>query len=87
MVGLREPRTPTYHWMVLGVLRGDGVTRYRACVKGWTTWSIREEKGRKRQIEGDLNFRYMQRKIKKLSRNYRSTLALWIPDKTLKIAD
>ena len=48
MVGLREPRTPTDHWMVLGVLLGDRVMRYRAYVKGRTTWPIQEEKGRTR---------------------------------------
>ena len=64
MVGLREPRTPTDHRMVLGVLLGDGVTRYRAYVKGQTTWPIPEEKGRARQIEGDFHFRVLKRKIK-----------------------
>ena len=40
MVGLQEPRTPTDHPMVLGVLFGDGVTRHRAYVKGRTNWPI-----------------------------------------------
>ena len=40
------------------------VTRYRAYVKGQTTWPIPEEKGRARQIEGDFHFRTLKRNIK-----------------------
>ena len=52
MVGLREAITPTGHQMVLGVLCGDMVMRNRAYVKGRITWTIQEEKGKTRQIEG-----------------------------------
>ena len=48
MVGLREPRTPTEHQMVLGVICGDRVMRHRAYIKGRTTWPILEDKGRTR---------------------------------------
>ena len=61
--------------------------RHRAYVKVRTTCPIREEKGRTRQIEVDLHFRYLKRKIKKPSRKDRSTLALWISDTTWNIAD
>ena len=67
MLGLREPRTPSDYRMVLGILRGDGVTRHCAYVKGHTTWPIREEKGRTRQLEGALHFRALKRKTKKPS--------------------
>ena len=87
MVGIRGPRTPTDHWMGMGVLRGDRFMRYRAYVKGRTTWLIQEKKGRTRQIEGVLHFRAMKRKIKNLSRKDRSTLVPWISDTTWKIAD
>ena len=48
MVGLWEPITPTGHQMVLGVLRGYGVTSHYAYVKVQTTWIIREDKERTR---------------------------------------
>ena len=87
MVGLQEPRTPTDHWMVLEVLCGDRVMRHRAYFKGRTTWPIQEEKGRTRQIKGAFHFRYLKRKIKKLSRKDISTSAPWISDNNRKIAD
>ena len=87
MVGLQEPITPTDHRMVLGLLCGDRVTSNRAYVRGRTTWPVREEKGRTRQIEGDLHFKDLKRKIKKPSRKDRSTLSPWIPETTWKIAD
>ena len=40
-----------------------------------------------RQIDGDLHFRALKSKIKKLSRKDRSTSAPWILDTTWKIAD
>ena len=45
MVSLWETRTSTDHQMVLGVLRGDGVTWHRAYVNGQITWPILEETG------------------------------------------
>ena len=87
MVGLREPITHTDHQMVLGVLRGDRVMRHRAYVKGGTTWTILEEKGRTRHIEGNLQFRDLKRKIKKTSRKDRSISSPWISDTTWKVAD
>ena len=71
MVCLREPRTPTDHWMVLGVLCGEGVTRHRIYVKGQTTWPIQEEKGGTRQTEGYFHFSDLKRKVKKPSRKDR----------------
>ena len=41
---------------------------HRAYVKERTTRNIREEKGRKRQIERNLRFRDLKPKIKKLPR-------------------
>ena len=87
MVGLQEPRTPTDHRMVLGVLFGEGVTRHRAYVTGRTTWPIREEKGRTRQNEGASHFRALKRKVKKPLSKDRTISAPWILDTTWKLAD
>ena len=82
IVALREPRKPTDHRMVLGLLLGEGVMRHRAYIKGRTTWSIREDKWRRRLIEGDLHFRYLKRNTKKPSRKDRQNSAPWILEKT-----
>ena len=71
MVALREPITTTDYQIFLGVICGDMVMRHCAYVKERTTWYIQEEKSRTRQIEGDFNFRDLERKIKKLSRKDR----------------
>ena len=87
MEGLREPRTPTEHWMVLELLCGDRAMMHREYLKGRTTWPIREEKGTTQKIGGDLHFRNMKRKIKKPSSKEISSSAPWISDITWKIAD
>ena len=84
MVGLREPRTPIGHRMVLRVIIGEGVTRHRAYVKGRTTWPIQEEKKITRHNEGALHFRALKRKVKKPSKKDRTTLAPWILRKKLE---
>ena len=73
MVGIREPRTPADHRIILGVLIGEGVTRHRVYIKGWTTWSIQEEKGIRSQ-ERASNFRDLKRRVKKPSSKDRTNL-------------
>ena len=81
-----EPRTPANHWMFLGVLHGEGVTRHRLYVKGQTTWPIQEEKGKTSQIEGASQSRDLKRKANKPSSKNRRTSALWITDTTWNLA-
>ena len=79
-MGIREPRMPTDHLMVLENLIGEGVKRYHSYCKERTIWPITEAKGGKVQ-EGDSQFSNLNNMVKKPSRKTR-TAASWISDAT-----
>ena len=81
MLGIREPRMPTDHRMVLRVLIGEGVRRHRRYNKERTTWPITEAKGGKRQ-EGGSQFMDLKRRVRDKSMEERTTSASCISDTT-----
>ena len=85
-VGIREPRIPTDHWMVLLELIGDGARRHRWYGMELTTWPITEANGGTIQ-EGDYHFMALNQRVKKPSRKGRTTTAPWISDTTWRLAD
>ena len=79
-VGIREPRMPTDHRMVLGELIGEGVRSHHRYCKDWAIWPIAATKGGLFQ-EGDSHFSDLKTMAKKPSRKTR-TAASWISDAT-----
>ena len=85
-MGIREPRMPTYHRMVLDKLIGEGIKRNFCYGKEQATWPITTPKGGTGK-EGDSHFNDLNRRVKKLSRRVRNTTAPWISDTTWRLAD
>ena len=85
-MGIREPRIPTDHQMVLGELIGEGVMRHRRYCKDRATWPITSVKGCMGQ-EGDSHFNDLKRRVKKPSRKGRTTMAPCISGSTWRLAD
>ena len=86
MLGIREPRMPTDHWMVLGVLTGEGFGVHRRYNKERTTWYITRATGGMRP-EVDAHFMALKNRVKKPSRKDRTMLSLLISKTPWRLTD
>ena len=85
-VGIREPRIPTDHRMVLGELIGEEVRRHHRYCKEQAIWNIAETRGGPLQ-EGDSHSSDLKRMVKYPPPQKTRTAASWISDETWRLAD
>ena len=73
-VGIREPRMPKYHQMLLGKIVGEGVRNNLKFYKYQFTWpitAVKEDTGQ----DGDSHFNDLKRRVKKPSQKGRTMMA------------